>query len=357
MSIGRRLVIGRCHRGGPDEPARAFPVEEQMTETTRGEVTIKHVALAAGVSQSTASRVLSGAGSTSTWAGQRVRSAAERLGYVPNPLAQALARGLGTRIVVAVSGSARALNEDPYLGRVISAMAEMCTREGVGVSLQWLPLGTAAPLDRLAADRSVRGVVLLNTTEQLLASVPRALYGRVASIGIGSPQVPSFDVDNGGGAAAVVRHLHVIGRRRIAMVTGPAWLPCTQRPVDAYQAVMAEAGLPVRIVPGDFTAERGHAGALEAMRQWPDTDAIFAICDATALGVLAALRGLGVQVPGDVAVAGFDDIPFAALSSPALTTATHPVERIAADAAAGVLDSAPMFDVEYPSRLVLRESA
>ena len=189
-----------------------------------------------------------------------MRSAAERLGYVPNPLAQALARGLGTRIVVAVSGSAQALNEDPYLGRVISAMAEMCTREGVGVSLQWLPFGAAAPLDRLAGDRSVRGVVLINTTEQLLASVPRALYGRVASIGIGSPQVPSFDVDNGGGAAAVVRHLHVIGRRRIAMVTGAAWLPCSQRPVDAYRAVMAEAGLPVRIVPGDFTAERGMPG-------------------------------------------------------------------------------------------------
>jgi DNA-binding LacI/PurR family transcriptional regulator len=328
-----------------------------MIETARAEVTIKHVALAAGVSQSTASRVLSGAGSTSTKAGEKVRSAAARLGYVPNPLARALARGVGTRLVVAVSGTSPDLYDDPYLGRVISGMAELCNREGVGVSLQWLALGTSGPLDRLAADRSVRGVVLINTTEQLLAAVPPALHGRVASIGIGSAEVPSFDVDNGGAAQALIQHLYVIGRRRIAMVAGPDWLPCTHRPVEAYRAVMAEAGLQVRIVPGDFTAEHGHAGALEVMRQWPDTDAIFAICDATALGVLAALRGLGVEVPGDVAVAGFDDIPFAALSAPALTTSTHPVGRIAAGAAAAVLDSARMTSVEYPSRLVLRESA
>jgi DNA-binding LacI/PurR family transcriptional regulator len=327
-----------------------------MTETARSEVTIKHVALAAGVSQSTASRVLSGAGSTSSGAGLRVRSAAARLGYVPNPLARALARGLGSRLVIAVSGTSPDL-DDSYLGRVISGVAEMCNREGVGVSLQWIPLGSPAPLDRLAADRSVRGVVLINTTEQLLGAVPPALHGRIASIGIGSPEVPWFDVDNGGAAAAIVRHLHASGRRRIAMITGPAWLPCTRRPAEAYRRVMVEAGLPVRTVLGDFTADCGHAGALEVMRQWPDTDAIFAICDATALGALAALRGLGVEVPGDVAVAGFDDIPFAALSAPALTTATHPVQRIAAGAAAAVLDSATVSPVEYPSRLVLRESA
>ena len=328
-----------------------------MMESAPATVTIDHVALAAGVSRSTASRVLSGGGQASTSAGARVRLAAERLGYVPNPLARALARGVGTRVVLAVSSVSPDLH-DLYLGQVMSGAAEVCEPEGVGVSVQWLPLGAPeAPLGRLAADRSVRGVVLINTTESVLTAVPAGLRGRVASIGIGSPSVPSFDVDNGGAASALVSHLHITGRRQIAMITGPEWLPCSQRPVEAYRSVMRSAGLPPRIVCGDFTAASGHDGAVEVLHRWPDTDAIFAICDDTALGALSALRGLGVDVPGDVAVAGFDDIQFAALSAPALTTATHPVRQIAAAAAAAVLNRVAACPTEYPSRIVLRESA
>jgi DNA-binding LacI/PurR family transcriptional regulator len=321
-------------------------------------VTIDDVALAAGVSRSTASRVLSGGGAASIRAVAQVHAAAERLGYVPNPLARALARGVGTRVVFAVSSVGPDIH-DAYLGRVMITAAEVCAPEGVGVSVQWLPLTEPTALHRLAADRSVRGVVLINTTEDVLAEVPRALYGRVASIGVGSQVVPSYDVDNGGAATAVMNHLHATGRRRIAMVAGPDWLPCVRRPLKAYHRVMRAAGLPARVVPGDFTAAAGRDAALEVLRRWPDTDAIFAICDATALGVISRLRELGRQVPGDVAVAGFDDIPFAELSSPSLTTATHPVARIAAAAVTAVLDpvAGSRSPTEYPYRLMLRESA
>jgi DNA-binding LacI/PurR family transcriptional regulator len=323
-------------------------------------VTIDHVALAAGVSRSTASRVLSGTGSTSALTNLRVRSAAERLGYVANPLARALARGqAGTRVVIAVSAPSPEALEDTYLGQVVSGAATVCDQDGVGVSLQWLPLDAPSDrLDRLAADRSVRGVVLVHTTRALLAAMPSRLRGRVASIGLGGPGVPSFDVDNSRSSAALVRHLLGTGRRRIVMVSGPQWLPCAQRPVEAYRAIMRSAGLPDRVLSGDFTVAAGHAGALEALRRWPETDAVVGICDATALGALAALRGLGVDVPGDVAVTGFDDVPFAALSVPTLTTATHPVQSIAAAAATAVLDSSQVPPSStYPSELVLRESA
>jgi DNA-binding LacI/PurR family transcriptional regulator len=327
---------------------------------SRAAVTIDHVALAAGVSRSTASRVLSGAGSTSSESGRRVRAAAERLGFVANPLARALARGeSGTRVVVAVSAPSADILQDPYLGQVVSGAATACGLEGVGVSLQWLPLDAPGGLlDRLAADRTVRGVVLVNTTRTVLEALPARLRGRVVSIGLGGPGVPSFDVDNSRSAAEMVRHLLTTGRRRIVMVVGPDWLPCAQRPVEAYRAMMRSAGLPERVLPGDFTAAAGHAGAVEALRRWPDTDAVFGICDATALGALAALRELGIDVPGDVAVAGFDDVRFAALSVPTLTTATHPVQRIVAAAAGALLDSrTPPPSSIYPSQLVLRQSA
>jgi DNA-binding LacI/PurR family transcriptional regulator len=141
------------------------------------------------------------------------------------------------------------------------------------------------------------------------------------------------------------------------MLTGPAWLPCAQRPVEAYRETVTAAGLPVRIVPGGFSSDCGRAAALEVMARWPDTDAIHAICDTAAFGAIGALRSLGVRVPGDVAVAGFDDVPAAAWSGPALTTATHPVDRIASDAAAALLRGQAPPEVRYPSEIVLRESA
>jgi DNA-binding LacI/PurR family transcriptional regulator len=324
----------------------------------RAAVTIEDVARAAGVSRATASRALTGTDAVSTPARERVRDVAARMGYAPDPLARALAAGIGTRLVVAVAGPTPTMLDCHYVDRVLATAAEVGDRAGVGVSMHWLPLDRPGELERLAADRSVRGVILVNTTASLLAAVPRALRDRVVSIGIGSAEVPAVDVDNAGAAAAIMRHLLASGRRRIVMITGPRWMPCSWRMVEAYRAAVREAGAPERIVHGGFDATDGRACALEAMHRWPDTDAVFAICDATALGAIAALRGLGVQVPGDVAVAGFDDVPAAAWSGPALTTATHPVRTIASAAATAVLGGGSREPhTWFPSELVLRESA
>ncbi|MEH1125999.1 LacI family DNA-binding transcriptional regulator [Micromonospora sp. CPCC 206061] len=320
--------------------------------------TLDDVARAAGVSRSTASRVIAGYGPASAATRDRVVEAAGRLGYAPNPAARALVTGAGFRLVVAVIGATPDVLHDPYVDRVVSAAATLCAPHDVGVSLRWLSLHAPGDLDKMADDPSVHSVLLVNTTQSIIDAVPTRLLGRVVSIGIGSPQVPGFDVDNGGAAAATLAHLYASGRRRIAMVTGPQWMPCTHRPVEAYVAAMHAAGLPVRSVPGDFTAASGRAGMAEVLHRWPDTDAVFAGSDAMALGALAVLRERGIDVPSDIAVAGFDDVPFAALSAPALTTATHPVEEIAAGAVTALLaQSRVPPQTAYASELVLRESA
>lgn len=329
-----------------------------MGNAHRASVTLEDVARAAGVSRATASRALNGSDPVSTPARERVRAVAGRMGYAPDLLARALQAGTGTRLLVAVAGPRPDVLDDPYVGRVLSAASAAGDRVGMGVSLQWLPLEGAAALHGIAADRSVHGLVLVNVTQPLLAEMPAALRGRVVSIGLGSADVPSVDIDNAGGTAVVVRHLISTGRRRIAMITGPRWLPCSWRMVDAYSAAVQSAGMPVRIVPGGFAGSDGRSGALHALQRWPDTDAIFAVCDAAALGAIVALRELGVRVPGDVAVAGFDDLPVAEWSDPALTTATHPVRAIATAAAVAVLDDDPVPPhTWYPSELVLRASA
>ncbi|WP_202919062.1 LacI family DNA-binding transcriptional regulator [Saccharothrix deserti] len=322
----------------------------------RRDATLDDVAHLAGVSVATASRVLSGRGPASKAARQRVASAATELDYVPHAAARALATRSGTRLAVVVGGPTAHVLNDPYVGRVLAATAEAAAAREVGVSLHWQPLHDPAELGRLAENRGIGGVILVNPTEPALAVVPKS--ARVAAIGIGTRDIPSFEVDNRTGTARVVEHLLAGGRRRVAMVTGPSWLPCTGRAVTAYLRAVDEAGAPPRLVPGDFTAARGEAAAAEIMARWPDTDAVFALGDLSALGALDALRRAGVDVPGDVAVAGFDDIAFAALSRPGLTTTTNPVEDIAAGAATAVLDrrrSSPL--TFYPSTLVLRESA
>ncbi|MFG1841494.1 LacI family DNA-binding transcriptional regulator [Micromonospora sp. NPDC049175] len=330
-----------------------------MTTAAQRAATLEDVARIAGVSRSTASRVIAGTGFASPAARQQVTAAVDQLGYVPNPAARALVRGGGgVRLVVAAQAASPAVLDDPYVHQVVGSAARVCTPAGVGVALHWLPLGDPRGLHQLAGDRTVCGVILVNTTEDLLAAVPGSMRGRVVSIGVGSATVPSFDVDNAAGSDAVLRHLYAAGRRRIAMVTGPRWLPCAQRPVQTYRRLMRQAGLPEWEITGDFTAARGRSAAGEALRRWADVDAIYAISDDTALGVIAGLRDAGVRVPGDVAVAGFDDIPLAGMTAPALTTASHPVGRIAVAAATALLDGRPAARVTlFPSTLVARSSA
>lgn len=330
-----------------------------MPRPTFGTATIEDVARRAGVSRATAARVLAGSGAASSQAREKVTSAASALQYSANRAARALATAGGTRVVIAVVTPGPTLVVDNYLGRVVSAAAQTCATAGVGVAMLPLPLHDNASLAALAADRTVQGVVLVNTTESALHAIPPRLVGRVASIGVGSATVPSVDVDNGGGAESILRYLYESGRRRIAMIAGPSWLPCTARTRRAYNRVMREAGLPARTIAGDFSTESGRAGAQALIRRWPNTDAIFASCDANALGVLAALRTLGVSVPADVAVAGFDDLGLAELGYPPLTTASHPAELISHTAALTVLTASHVRppDRRFASELIRRASA
>lgn len=304
-----------------------------MSRPSYRAATIDDVAATAGVSRSTASRVLAGNGPASERATRLVREAAAALGYRANTVAQALAGATGNRVVVAVVGTDDELLEGTYTGHVVASAATVASDHDLGVGLQRLPLdGSGSALARLADDRSVRGVVLVNTTYDLLDAVPTALQGRVVSIGVGSPQVPAVDVDGAGGSAELVRHLLAAGRRRLVMVTGPGWLPCTRRPVRAFRDLMEQAGLEPHTVESGFDVAAGRRSTREVLARWPDTDAVLGWCDECALGVLAELGDAGVDVPGDVAVTGFDDLPLAAVMRPALTTATHPVGAIAAAA-------------------------
>jgi DNA-binding LacI/PurR family transcriptional regulator len=238
------------------------------------------------------------------------------------------------------------------MARVVAAAAEACAPEGLGVGLQSLPLDDPARLDALARDPDVVGVVLTNAHHSLLRTMDPALAGRVVSIGAGSDRVPVVDVDTRDLAGRMTAHLVESGRRRIAMIAGPVQVSCTGRQVGGHAAAMRLAGLRPRVMRAGYTTHSGRRAVESLLRLWPDTDAVIVSCDDTAIGVLDALAVRGIDVPADIAVTGFDDLPLASYAG--LTSATHPVEAIAAAAVRTLLEGSG--DRWFTSELVLRRT-
>lgn len=153
--------------------------------------------------------------------------------------------------------------------------------------------------------------------------------------------------DNRGGARRLTEHLLSLGHRRIGCVAGPVERSTTRHRLEGHRAALATYGLAPQtsngadpgeipgqpVVHGGYDRSSGYDGALELLRKDPTVTAIVAANDTAALGVCAALRDRGLSVPGDISVAGFDDLPFSADASPALTTVRIPLHEAGARAA------------------------
>lgn len=155
-----------------------------------------------------------------------------------------------------------------------------------------------------------------------------------------SPDVPSVGSANWSGGLAATRHLIELGHRRIAAITGPADMMCSLARLDGFRSAMNSVGLPIdpsfeRF--GDFHVEGGRRMAHELLARPDRPTAIFAGSDLQALGTLEAARALGLRVPEDLSIVGYDDIPLSRWVSPRLTTVHQPLRRMGVEAAKLVL--------------------
>jgi LacI family transcriptional regulator len=147
------------------------------------------------------------------------------------------------------------------------------------------------------------------------------------------------DVDNQNSAREIVEHLLRLGYRRIATITGPKNMIAGSDRLEGYLAALRGKGIAPDtnlIVEGDFTEAGGHAAMQRLLPQNPD--AVFAASDVMAMGALRALREANLRVPQDIALVGFDDMPFAARTDPPLTTVRQPVHRTGFVAAETLID-------------------
>lgn len=278
--------------------------------------TIIDVAREAAVSPATVSRVLTGTKPVSADLEQRVRDAVNRLGYRPNPAAQGLLRGATHAVGVVVPDIG-----NPYFAEVLKGVTNAA--EGSNFRTLVADTGEKAAAERDAAlelSRWVDGVVLCSPrmTQWELSELARAVPHLVCVNRLGrGDQVPAVVVDFEAGVAAICRHLRELGHRRVAYLRGPAraWSERVRQ-----RALRAASGSDFEVVqvPCGSSSADGHRAADAALAT--KATAVMAFSDYVALGVLARFDELGILVPRDVSLTGFDDIALSRLLHPRLTT-------------------------------------
>lgn len=327
-------------------------------------VTIKEVARRAGVSVATVSRVYNHSQSVREETRLRVRRTAQRLGYSPHGAARSLVTNRTHTIGV--------LLPDLY-GEFFSELIRGIDQTAQSRGYHLLLSAARSEGESLeAALRSMRGRVdglILMTPDLDAAAAGRTLPAGFPLVLLNGPPsdaaCDSFGIANFDGASAVVRHLAALGHRRIAIVRGAEHNFDAAERLRGFRAAAAELGLdadPALELPGDFSEAGGHAAALELLWRGVGATAVFAANDCMAIGALSAFREVGLRVPEDIAVVGFDDIPMARYVDPALTSVRVDISELGKTATDRLLDAlaepAPrtLRHHTLPTTLVVRRS-
>jgi LacI family transcriptional regulator len=331
-------------------------------------LTIEHIAVLAGVSRSTVSRVVNDHPRVRPDVRERVRRVIEERGYTPHAAARSLA-GSRTNVLCLLNvRGAPSLFDGQYMPPLVQGLSESCNAGGYFLLLSIVTAEQATPLyRRLVQGHHCDGIIMLasDVDEALL---PHLVADEVPSVLIGRhprfPDLNTVNVANDEGARLAVRHLIGLGHRRIATITGHLGMPPGGERHEGYQAALREAGLPLDpqlVASGQLTSASGYEAMqrLLALPQRPT--AVFAADDAMAAGALQAIRLAGLGVPRDIAVVGFDDAPIASLTDPPLTTVRQPVYELGAEAArlliAQLRGEAPRpAQRRLPVELVVRQS-
>lgn len=310
-----------------------------MAETAGSNPTLYDVAQAAGVSLATASRALNGsARKVNDSYRDRVLAAAERLGYTPNLSAQAVAKGASNTVALLVSDIA-----DPYFSSIAAGVMRGAAAAGLSVTMAVTDRDPEHEIELVRVMRGQRPQVIVLAGSRLVDDPGRdalvaeleafsSAGGRV--VAISQKQLP-FDtvlIDNRAGAEELARSLVGLGYRRFGILAGPVNLMTARDRDDAFRTELRLAGIHVddaAIVHGGFTRDGGYAaiGELADAGQLDRLEVVFAVNDVMAIGAMAGLRDRGLDIPGTMAIAGYDDIPSARDVSPALTTVHVPLEE------------------------------
>lgn len=329
--------------------------------------TLEAVAAAAGVSRSTASRVLNGSSKVSPDAVASVQRAVDRLNYVPNRAARSLVNSQTMAIALVIPEDTTRFFGDPYFAAIVQGIARGLEDSDYVLTLQLAsPSEPSAKTVRYLSGGNVDGafVVSHHSGDHFLAglgsTLPVVFGGR--PLGAATRSNYFVDVDNAAAAAMGTRYLIDQGRRRIATIAGPSDMPAGIDRTDGWTSALKAAGIQAtRLVHGDFTLSSGARAMRTLLQEHPDLDSVFVASDLMAMGAISVLRENGLAVPGDVAVVGFDDSPIASTGDVPLTTVHQPSAamgvRMAETMLALLRGEQPEREHILPTHMVVRASA
>ena len=340
-----------------------MPKKRSKRIETPAAPTVKQVAERAGVSTATVSRVLSGAPYVSDGLNHRVREAARELNYQLNRIA----RNLRTRTSRAV-GVVIPDIENPFFGRVVCGIEDVLQAAGYSLLLSHSnenPNREQINLRTFLAE-GVAGIIFTSSSTEtseyehlLKTGMPLVAVSRILP-GI---KVDMVTVTNSEGAHAAVSHLIALGHKRIGMINGPAWISTSRQRLLGYEQAFAAAGLPV---PRDLVQhvdwrQTGGYHAMQTLLQMAPPTAVFVGSNLLTLGALQGIHERGLSIPGDIAVVGFDDLPWATSLQPPLSVVAQPAFEVGVTAARLLLDrlhdpARPPRHITLETRLIVRAS-
>lgn len=325
---------------------------------------IKDVAREAGVSTATVSHVINGTKYVTDETRRKVLEAVERCEYHPNAHARSLASGRSNMLGLLISDIS-----NPFFPEVVKAIESAAFERGYNVILlntNYDP-GRAADYVRRLGELKMAGVALM--TSELDSELFHEITRRQVSVvfdshDLAGERMSNICVNYAAGIEEAVRHLVSLGHRRIAHIAGSMRIPSGVIRRDAFLDFMARylPGEPTPAVyEGDFRLDGGRRAASEMLAAPEMPTAVVVANDMMALGAMREFRKAGLSIPGDISVVGFDDIAFAALSEPPLTTVCSPrveIGRRVVEALVTMIEHPEQEGVEVslPTHLITRDS-
>ena len=325
---------------------------------------IKDVAREAGVSTATVSHVINKTRYVSEETRNRVLRAIERCDYYPNAAARSLASGRSNILGLIISDIS-----NPFFPELVKSIEMAAFERGYDVILSNTNYDArrTSHYVRRIIERKIAGVALM-TSELDLSLIDELARKQVSvvflDLGAAGERMSNLVVDYEMGIEEAIHYLVSEGHRRIAYVGGPARLRSAARRLEAFRDSVArhlpEAGPPA-IYEGDFKLEGGQQAAREMLRSKPRPTAVLAANDMMALGVMRECQAAGLRIPEELSLVGFDDIAFAALADPPLTTISLPRTELGRKAVEALMmtierPSHQGIEIHIPTHLITRGS-
>jgi LacI family transcriptional regulator len=325
--------------------------------------TIQDVAKKAGVAPMTVSRVINQSGYTSPDVRARVQAAVEELGYMPNSLARSLRIRRTNTIALILTDIT-----NPFFTTLARGVEDAASKAGYTVIFgntdeseekekHYLDMILQKRVDGILlvpAGGSVLPVEHIRHYHTPVVVLDRRIPGEVVDV---------VRCDSEQGAYRLTRLLLDLGHRQIALLNGPAGVSTSEDRAVGYLRGMREAGLAPQLAYGSFTVESGGAMTRKALKMQPCPTALIAGNNFIAIGALKAIRNAGLEVPDDVALVGFDDLPAAMIIEPFLTVADQPAYEMGCQAAELLFKRLsgeqvdPPHEILLPINLIVRSSS